>query len=185
MKRRLEETKSSSSSQGSKALLEQATSGVSQTQMQNSDETKAIASSTASSTTGSGSSNSSMPTGEPTYLTTTLSFKTKNWKDNTRTSIPRTGTGRGGGWRTLKQMVVSESELIFPVGTPLYPTIQAEPSGRPAKRYCDITGLPALYRDPLSKLQYAHSSLFPFVRELPAHAQTSYLDIRKASTVIK
>ena len=46
----------------------------------------------------------------------------------------------------------------------------------PAKKYCDITGQPARYTDPKTKLRYADATVFEVQR---------YLGLRRAAVVLK
>lgn len=45
-------------------------------------------------------------------------------------------------------------------------TPQAPPSLLPAKKYCDITGLPAKYTDPKTKLRYCGLEVWEVIRTL-------------------
>lgn len=117
--------------------------------------------------------------------TPTFSFKRENWRDFSRTNVPKAGTGRGGGWRALKQMLVADAAQGLPAGSATWAAIEAEPSTKPAGKYCDLTGLPGVYRDPQTRLVYAQSSLFAYVRALPPHMQSTYLDMRGAGYTIR
>lgn len=68
-----------------------------------------------------------------------------------------------------------------------YTNIEAGPSLHPQsrRRYCDLTGLPAPYTDPKSRLRYACAEVFGVLRTLPASAAESYLAARGAHTVLK
>ncbi|KAF6221742.1 hypothetical protein HO133_001710 [Letharia lupina] len=61
------------------------------------------------------------------------------------------------------------------------------PSLHPAhqKHYCDITGLPAPYTDPKSRLRYHNKEVFDVVRHLPQGAAERYLEARGAHVVLK
>ena len=43
-------------------------------------------------------------------------------------------------------------------------SVEAPPSLLPAKKYCDVTGLPALYTDPKSKLRYHSTEIYELIR---------------------
>lgn len=45
-------------------------------------------------------------------------------------------------------------------------TVSAPPSLLPAKKYCDITGLPAKYTDPKTKLHYRGLDVLDVIRGL-------------------
>ena len=55
-------------------------------------------------------------------------------------------------WKKLKQLVAAENYALLPVHVPTYANIAAPPSVRPAKKYCDLTGLEAPYTDPRTKV---------------------------------
>ena len=68
-----------------------------------------------------------------------------------------------------------------------YTNIESGPSLHPSsqRRYCDITGIPALYTDPKSKLRYHDGEIFNLVRTLGQHSTEAYLSARGAHTVLK
>ena len=55
----------------------------------------------------------------------------------------------------------------------------------PPKKYCDITGLPALYTDPQTKLRYHDAAAFARVRELTPEEVQQYLAVRNANVVLR
>lgn len=60
-------------------------------------------------------------------------------------------------------------------------SIDAPPSLKPAKKYSDISGLPAKYRDPITNLYYANAEEYQIVRSLPNDIVSGYLSLRKAN----
>lgn len=74
-----------------------------------------------------------------------------------------------------------------PAGSVTYTNIESAPSFHPSsqKHYCDITGLPAPYTDPKSRLRYHNGEMFGVVRTLGQHPTESYLAARGAHTVLK
>ncbi|KAI0380044.1 hypothetical protein F5Y04DRAFT_282174 [Hypomontagnella monticulosa] len=66
-----------------------------------------------------------------------------------------------------------------------YTNIESAPSLAHTKRYCDVTGLPAPYVDPKSRLRYHSKEVFKFVRTLPQGVAEQYLEARGAHTVLK
>ncbi|MCJ1331672.1 hypothetical protein MMC10_008363 [Thelotrema lepadinum] len=72
-----------------------------------------------------------------------------------------------------------------PVAT--YTNIESAPSLHPAhqKPYCDITGLPAPYRDPKTRLRYCNKEVFAMVRGLPQGQAEVYLAARNAHVILK
>lgn len=72
-----------------------------------------------------------------------------------------------------------------PVAT--YTNIESAPSLHPAhqKPYCDITGLPAPYTDPKTRLRYHNKEVFEVVRSLPQGVAEKYLEARGAHVILK
>ncbi|KAF3007111.1 hypothetical protein G7054_g11541 [Neopestalotiopsis clavispora] len=66
-----------------------------------------------------------------------------------------------------------------------YTNIESAPSLAHTKRYCDVTGLPAPYLDPKSRLRYHNREVFSFIRSLPQGVTEQYLEARGAHTVLK
>ncbi|KAJ9652215.1 hypothetical protein H2198_008519 [Neophaeococcomyces mojaviensis] len=67
-----------------------------------------------------------------------------------------------------------------------YTNIESAPSLYAAKKhYCDITGLPARYTDPKTKLRYHNQEIFGVVRTLPPGGPDQYLAARGANVVLK
>ncbi|RXG67503.1 INO80 complex subunit C [Armadillidium vulgare] len=62
-------------------------------------------------------------------------------------------------WKNLKQILALEKSYIWPTDAVHYSNIEAPPSFTPAKKYSDVSGLPALYRSS-NKLRYAILSDF-------------------------
>jgi INO80 complex subunit C len=68
-----------------------------------------------------------------------------------------------------------------------YTGIECAPSFHPSsrRRYCDITGLPASYTDPKTRLRYHNGEIFGVLRTLGPGAAENYLAARGAHTVLK
>ncbi|KAK7743127.1 hypothetical protein SLS53_004212 [Cytospora paraplurivora] len=66
-----------------------------------------------------------------------------------------------------------------------YTNIESAPSMAPQKRYCDVTGLPAPYQDPKTRLRYHDKEVFSLIRGLPQGYAEQYLEARGAHTVLK
>jgi INO80 complex subunit C len=68
-----------------------------------------------------------------------------------------------------------------------YTNIESAPSFHPnsQRRYCDVTGLPAPYTDPKTRLRYHNKEIFGLLRTMPTGAAESYLEARGAHTVLK
>ncbi|KAM3873198.1 INO80 complex subunit C [Diretmus argenteus] len=87
-------------------------------------------------------------------------------------------------WKNLKQILALERTLPWKVNDPNYYSIDAPPSLKPAKKYSDISGLPANYTDPQTKLRFTSSEEFSYIRLLPTDVVTGYLALRKASCIV-
>ncbi|PSN67541.1 hypothetical protein BS50DRAFT_393926 [Corynespora cassiicola Philippines] len=68
-----------------------------------------------------------------------------------------------------------------------YTNIESAPSFHPSsqRRYCDITGLPAPYTDPKTRLRYHNKEVFGTIRTMPSNVTEGYLAARGAHTVLK
>jgi INO80 complex subunit C len=66
-----------------------------------------------------------------------------------------------------------------------YTSIAAAPSLKPKKKYCDITGLPAKYKDPKTGLYYYNAEVYAVVKGLTTGQVQEYLAARGANTVLK
>ncbi|KAJ8004920.1 hypothetical protein DPEC_G00141300 [Dallia pectoralis] len=87
-------------------------------------------------------------------------------------------------WKNLKQILAVERTLPWKVNDPNYYSIDAPPSLKPAKKYSDISGLPANYTDPQTKLRFTSSEEFSYLRLLPTDTITGYLALRKATCIV-
>ncbi|XP_053323238.1 INO80 complex subunit C [Spea bombifrons] len=87
-------------------------------------------------------------------------------------------------WKNLKQILALERALPWQLNDPSYFSIDAPPSCKPAKKYSDISGLPANYTDPQSKLRFSTIEEFNYIRMLPSDVVTGYLTLRKAASIV-
>ncbi|XP_041845194.1 INO80 complex subunit C [Melanotaenia boesemani] len=87
-------------------------------------------------------------------------------------------------WKNLKQILALERTLPWKLNDPNYYNIDAPPSLQPAKKYSDISGLPANYTDPQTKLRFTSSEEFSYIRLLPTDVVTGYLTLRKATCIV-
>lgn len=90
--------------------------------------------------------------------------------------------------RSLSKLVLEKS--LRPTGGPsapsaTYTNIESAPSLAHSKRYCDITGLPAPYVDPKTRLRYHNKEVFGLIRTLPQGVAEQFLEARGAHTVLK
>uniref|UniRef100_A0A8C6SNN2 INO80 complex subunit C n=1 Tax=Neogobius melanostomus TaxID=47308 RepID=A0A8C6SNN2_9GOBI len=88
-------------------------------------------------------------------------------------------------WKNLKQILALEKTLAWKLTDPTVNyNIEAPPSLKPAKKYSDISGLPANYTDPQTKLRFTSSEEFSYIRLLPSDVVTGYLTLRKATCIV-
>ena len=66
-----------------------------------------------------------------------------------------------------------------------YTSIAAAPSLKPKKKYCDITGLPAKYKDPKTGLYYYNAEIYAVIKGLTTGQVQEYLAARGANTILK
>ncbi|KAG5306487.1 IN80C protein, partial [Acromyrmex insinuator] len=108
-------------------------------------------------------------------------FKNRSFQQKFRQTST---TGKKRTWRSLKQVLAQERSLPWPTTIKHYSSINAPPSFKPAKKYSDISGLPARYTDPQTKLYYATAEEFATVRSLPMDITAGYLALRGASSIV-
>ncbi|KAF7559069.1 hypothetical protein G7046_g5085 [Stylonectria norvegica] len=89
--------------------------------------------------------------------------------------------------RSLSKLVLEKS--LRPTGpsapNATYTNIESAPSLAHSKHYCDITGLPAPYMDPKTRLRYHNKEVFGLIRSLPQSTAELFLEARGAHTVLK
>jgi len=88
-------------------------------------------------------------------------------------------------WRTLKQILAAEAALDWPEDAITYSSLDAPPSFLPAKKYSDLSGFPAKYTDPQTRLNFATPEEFQEIRKLPSDIVQGYLVQRKATTQLQ
>lgn len=81
--------------------------------------------------------------------------------------------------------VVPTAAAVTVVVGPTYANIESAPSFVRGKKWCDVTGLPAKYTDPKTKLRYADGEVYQALRSLPVGASERYLEVRGANVILK
>ncbi|KAK9884836.1 hypothetical protein WA026_009060 [Henosepilachna vigintioctopunctata] len=109
---------------------------------------------------------------KPSFKTAASYFDSKNNGNKKKT------------WKSLKQIISSEKTLPWPEGTVLYSSINAPPSFRPPEKFSDLSGLPALYTDPATRLRYANKEEYATILDLPMDITAGYLALRGASSIV-
>jgi INO80 complex subunit C len=109
------------------------------------------------------------------------------------TSTPATESGKeppnlAQASQNLSKLVLEKSlKPGGPVSAPTatYTNIESAPSLAHNKHYCDVTGLPAPYLDPKTRLRYHNKEVFGLIRTLPQGVAEQFLEARGAHTVLK
>lgn len=88
--------------------------------------------------------------------------------------------------RNLKTVLVDEQRRSSeaPMGEPTYLNIDAPPPLVPIKHWCDITGLPAPYRN-ATGMRFHNREIFDIVQSLPPGVEQEYLKLRNANVVLR
>lgn len=102
----------------------------------------------------------------------------------------RVGKGRH---KSCKQLLSDEQKRINneclnngKVPKVTYFNVEAPPSLKPAKKYCDITGLKANYRSPTNNIRYHNAEIYQLVvKPMAAGVDQEYLKLRGANFVLK
>jgi INO80 complex subunit C len=111
----------------------------------------------------------------------TLKGKNVNWKtkaDGTPRYNKKSKQNAGANESRLNYMVSLENYHLHPVSAVTYTNIECGPSLRPASHFCDLSGYPAKYSDPRTKLRYYSAAEFNNVRMLSEQAVQEYLAVR-------
>ncbi|KAL3228513.1 Chromatin-remodeling complex subunit IES6 [Nakaseomyces bracarensis] len=96
--------------------------------------------------------------------------------------------------KSAKQLLSDEQKRInavlsaetAPKPNVTYFSVEAPPSLRPARKYCDVTGLRANYTSPTNNLRYHSAEIYQLVvKPMPAGVDQEYLKLRGANFVLK
>lgn len=99
--------------------------------------------------------------------------------------------------KSTRQLFTDESKRINavlqredtkqrPVPKVTYFNVNAPPSLKPPKKYCDVTGLKGPYRSPVNNLRYCDSEVYRLVvKPMPPGVDQEYLKLRGANFVLK
>jgi len=109
-------------------------------------------------------------------------FKSPTWKPGHRRPKP------------LKQLLTLTTTTTTTANTntnttaqATYANIESAPSLHPAnaRKWCDVTGLPARYTDPKTRLRYVDREVYAVIGALPPGGAERYLELRGANVVLK
>ncbi|BDD63961.1 INO80 complex subunit C [Monascus purpureus] len=134
---------------------------------------------------------STNPTQANSGATTPFAAGTSGTTDGSQT--PTEGAARAPNFsqaaQNLSALVLEKNaRATFPSGPAVtYTNIESAPSLHPScqRHYCDITGLPAPYTDPKTRLRYHDKEVFAVIRTLGQGVPESYLEARGAHIVLK
>ncbi|XP_057663169.1 INO80 complex subunit C [Diorhabda carinulata] len=87
-------------------------------------------------------------------------------------------------WKSLKQIIASEKTLPWPEDCVHYGSINAPPSFKPPQKFSDLSGLPAPYTDPQTRLRYANKEEYATIIDLPMDITAGYLALRGATSIV-
>lgn len=130
-----------------------------------------------------------------------LEFLRKVYHDNL---IPIPSKFKKHGYRkpsrrhkSSRQLIADESKRISsilqnpniqvkPVPKVTYFNVNAPPSIRPSKKYCDITGLKGNYKSPVNNIRYHNSEIYQLiVKPMTPGVDQEYLKLRGDNFVLK
>lgn len=81
-------------------------------------------------------------------------------------------------WKNLKNMSAMEKGAQEQ-GYTTHASLSAPPSTKPIKLYSDLSGLPAPYKDPKTKLRYANTQEYQMIQHLSPDVILGLLSLRK------
>lgn len=87
--------------------------------------------------------------------------------------------------KSLKTQATTGTGQVAMTPTVTYTNVESAPSLAHSKHYCDVTGLPAPYMDPKTRLRYHNKEVFGLIRSLPQTTAEQFLEARGAHTVLK
>ncbi|CAH1374287.1 unnamed protein product [Tenebrio molitor] len=105
-------------------------------------------------------------------------FKTASFYHNSKTNAKKRA------WKSLKQIISTEKPLPWPENVVHYSSINAPPSFKPAEKFSDLSGLPAPYTDPQTRLRFANKEEYATLIGLPMDITAGYLALRGASSIV-
>lgn len=106
------------------------------------------------------------------------SFKASTFQTSSKSS------NKKRAWKSLKQIISSERSLPWPEDYVHYSNINAPPSFRPAEKFSDLSGLPAPYTDPQTRLRFANKEEYSTLIGLPMDIMAGYLALRGANSLV-
>lgn len=93
--------------------------------------------------------------------------------------------------KAAKQLLIEETKHIksnedrYKQDALFFNSINSPPNFKPAKKYCDVTGLKANYKNPSNNLQYHNLEIYSVVKNIPQGVDQQYLELRNANVILK
>ena len=81
-------------------------------------------------------------------------------------------------WRNVRQIIDRENYHLMAANVPTHVTVRSTPSALPPKKYCDVTGLPAKYTDPKTRLHYYSATEYQQIKQRHTDTIKLMLEIR-------
>lgn len=106
-------------------------------------------------------------------------------KTKRRRGLYEVMAARSKTWKSSRGLITNEHYDMLPASVPTYVNIDAGPSMMPTKKYCDFTGFPANYTDPVNKLRFVSKEAFRKGRRMQEHKIEDFLTLRNAQIRIK
>lgn len=106
-------------------------------------------------------------------------------KTKRRRGIYEVMSAKSKSWKSSRSLLTCEHYDMVSPNTATYVNIDAPPSTLPPKKYCDITGLPSKYTDPVTKMRFESKDAFRVARRLHEHKVEEFLSLRRAQTRLK
>lgn len=118
-----------------------------------------------------------METVEGDFTDVPLPFKNAHWRGHAKRAKNAKAVLQDEQRRLQAANVSSDKATYFSVDAP--------PSLRPQKHWCDITGLEGRYRAVRSGLRYHNVEVYRVIKDLTPGVDQSYLELRNATVVLK
>lgn len=93
-------------------------------------------------------------------------------------------------YKTGKQLISDEGKYLqtknLAIDTPTFLSVQAPPSLKPRKHYCDITGLEGKYKSPANALRFHNVEIYQeVIKNMAPGMDQEYLSLRGANVILK
>lgn len=126
------------------------------------------------------------------FTTVPRPFKAPAWRTPARRHKPAKAA-IADEQRRLQALAAAETEQHQDTDTPKpqaafhasYSALDAPPSVRPRKWWCDVTGLEGRYRSVRNGLRYHNAEVYGIVQGMAPGVDQQYLELRNANVVLK